>query len=136
MIDEFFELRTGLERRLIAAQAGEIDESDFMAGLMTAQLFMPVLDDSGGIANFQRSNKLTPLTLDAEDGSRSLVIFTSPDRAKPFVKDFPGYEGGILTDLKWTVENLGIGFGIVLNPGWDVGLELEADAVRQMTDLQ
>lgn len=88
MIDQFFEPRTALERRLIAAQAGEIAESEFVA----AQLFMPVLDDSGGIAN--------------------------------------------LTDLKWIVENLGIGFGIVPNPGWDVGLELEADAVRQITDLQ
>jgi hypothetical protein len=135
-MQEPFEPRNELERQLLAAQEGRLPEADFVAELTRAQLFMPVLDDSGGIANFQRSNKLTPLTIEAEDGSRALVIFTSPDRAKPFVKDFPGYGGGILTDLKWIAENMGIGFGIVLNPGCEVGLELEAGDVQQMAGLQ
>jgi hypothetical protein len=68
----------------------------------------------------------------AEDGTDVLVVFTSPDRAKGFLADFPQYQGGLLTDLKWILEKMGTGFGITINPGWPVGLELEPQALVQI----
>jgi hypothetical protein len=61
-----------------------------------------------------------------------LVLFTSPDRAKAFVRDYPGYGGGLVTDFHWILEQLGVGYGISLNPGQDLGMELEAQALRQL----
>ena len=84
------------------------------------------------IAGFQASDKAKPLSVQAEDGTQVLVLFTSPDRAKPFVKDFPGYEGGLLTDFKWVLERSGAGHGISLNPGWEVGMDMEPDMVEQL----
>jgi len=85
------------------------------------------------IISFQRSTRAQPLTIDAGDGGKQLVLFTSPDRARTFVSDHPGYGGGILTDLPWIFENLGAGFGILLNPGHDIGLDIEADTVAQLS---
>ena len=130
-MNQTFEPRNDLEQKLLAAQDGLLDIDGFMAALLVAQLFLPVYDDSG-IQNFQRSTRVQPLMLDADDGTKVLVVFTSPDRAKQFVKDHPGYEGGILTELTWILQNVGVGYGIALNPGWDVGLDLEPQMVAQL----
>ncbi len=126
-----FEARNDLEKMLLAAQEGEVVIEEFMSTLLGSQLFLPMHDDSR-IANFQRSHTARPLTLEAADGTKVLVLFTSPDRARPFVQDHPGYEGGILTDLHWVFENLGLGYGITLNPGWEAGLELEPETVADL----
>lgn len=128
---ESFEARNDLEHKLLDAQEGRLAIEDFMNALMEAQLFMPVLE-ARTVTNIQRSQHAQPLSLDAGDGTRVLVLFTSPDRARNFVKDYPGYEGGILTDLTWVFEHVGIGFGIALNPGQEVGIDLEPQSVAQL----
>jgi hypothetical protein len=130
-MNEAFEARNDLEHKLLAAQEGRLDIDAFMDELLKAQLFLPMLDNAAG-GLIQRSTHGQPLALDAKGGARVLVLFTSPDRARSFVKDYPGYEGGILTDLHWVFDHLGMGFGIALNPGWEVGLDLEPDMVAQL----
>jgi hypothetical protein len=125
------EIRNDLEQKLFDAQEGRLELDDFMNALFEAQLFMPV-HEGRTVSNIQTSTKAKPLSLTAEDGTEVLVLFTSPDRAKPFVKDYPGYEGGILTDLSWIFEHLGVGFGIALNPGHEIGLDLEPESVAQL----
>lgn len=128
---EPFAARNDLEQKLLDAQEGRLELDDFMNALFEAQLFMPV-HEGRTVSNIQLSNKAKPLSLQAADGTEVLVLFTSPDRAKPFVKDHPGYEGGILTDLSWIFEHLGVGFGIALNPGHEIGLDLEPQSVAQL----
>jgi hypothetical protein len=125
------EIRNDLEQKLLDAQEGRLELDDFMNALFEAQLFMPV-HEGRSVANIQVSNKAKPLSLRADDGTEVLVLFTSPERAKSFVKDYPGYEGGILTDLSWIFEHLGTGFGISLNPGHEIGLDLEPESVAQL----
>lgn len=131
MNEEVFEPRNDLERQLVAAQEGRISGEQFLQELLLAQVFMPVRDRIG-IGGFQDSTRATPLTLTAEDGTQVLVLFTSPERAKAFVRDFPGYEGGLLTELKWILEKVGLGYGISLNPGWPAGLDIEPDMLREL----
>jgi hypothetical protein len=128
---ESFEARNELEQKLMAAQEGSLPESEFMDYLMEAQVFMPVRD-SINIAGFTGSNKAIPLTLHTEDSLEVLVLFTSPERAKNFVQDYPGYEGGLLVEFKWVLERTGSGVGISLNPTWPVGMDLEAEMVKQL----
>ena len=130
-MSESFEARNELEQKLMAAQEGSLSENEFMHYLLEAQVFMPVRD-SINIAGFTGSNKAIPLTLNTEDAAEVLVLFTSPDRAKEFVKAFPGYGGGLVTELTWVLEKLGVGYGITLNPGWEIGMELEARALQQL----
>jgi shikimate 5-dehydrogenase len=130
-MSESFEARNELEQKLMAAQEGGLSESEFMRYLLEAQVFMPVRD-SINIAGFTGSNKAIPLTLNTEDAAEVLVLFTSPERAKEFVQDYPGYEGGLLVEFKWVLERTGSGVGISLNPNWPVGMDLEAEMVQQL----
>lgn len=128
-----FEPKNELEQQLLDAQLGRITPDAFLQHLLAAQVFMPVHDDRP-IANLQRSNKAKPLSLTDEDGTPILILFTSPERAKAFVKDYPGYEGGILTELTWILDRLGAGYAISLNPGWEVGLDLDCADVQYLLD--
>ncbi len=128
---ESFEARNELEQKLMAAQEGSLPESEFMHYLLEAQVFMPVRD-SINIAGFTGSNKAIPLTLNTEDAVEVLVLFTSPDRAKDFVQDYTGYEGGLLVEFKWVLERTGSGVGISINPNWPVGMDMEAEMVQRL----
>ena len=128
---ESFKARNELEQKQMAAQEGNLPESEFMHYLLEAQVFMPVRD-SINIAGFTGSNKAIPLTLHTDDALEVLVLFTSPERAKNFVQDYPGYEGGLLVEFKWVLERTGSGVGISLNPTWPVGMDLEAEMVQRL----
>jgi hypothetical protein len=126
-----FEARNELEENLLAAQEGQMSSDEFMKYLIDTQVFMPV-KDSIGIEGFTSSDKAVPLTLKTEDGVEVLILFTSPDRSKEFVQDFPGYDGGLLAEFKWVLERTGSGIGISINPNWPVGMDLEPEMIEQL----
>lgn len=126
-----FDTRNELEEKLLAAQEGQLSDTDFMSYLMETQVFMPVRDQIG-IGGFTASNKAVPLTLRSEEGIEVLILFTSPERAKDFVSGFPGYEGGLLAEFSWVLERTGSGVGISINPNWPVGFDLEPEMVQQL----
>lgn len=126
-----FDARNELEEKLLLAQEGKLGSKEFMQYLMSTQVFMPV-KDSIGIGGFTSNSKAVPLTLKSEDGIEVLILFTSPDRAKEFLQEFPGYEGGLLAEFSWVLERTGSGLGISINPNWPVGFDLEPEAVQQL----
>ena len=130
-MNEVFETRNELEQKLLAAQEGQMPDAKFMKYLMDTQIFMPV-KDSIGIEGFTSSDKAIPLTLLSDDKIEVLVLFTSPDRAREFVRDHPGYEGGLLAEFKWVLERTGSGVGISINPNWPVGMDMEPEMVQQL----
>lgn len=121
-----------LEERLAAVHAGTLDAEAFVLQLPDQQVFMPVRDEKNPIQGFQRSTQAEPLIIEDEDGERVLVIFTSPERAKPFVEHFPDFRGGILTEFSWLLRRIGGGVPIALNPGWDIGMDFDADMIAQL----
>jgi hypothetical protein len=130
-MQDTFEARNELEEKLLAAQEGQLSSDDFMGYLLDTQVFMPV-KDSIGIEGFTSSDKAIPLTLKTEDNIEVLILFTSPDRAKEFVHEFPGYEGGLLAEFSWVLERTGSGIGISINPNWPVGFDLEPEMVQHL----
>lgn len=133
MPDDFMP-QNDLERQLMAAQEGEIPPESFMVTLVGSEVFMPIYEKHQ-IAGLQTQQGAQPLKLQGEDGGDVLVLFTSPERAKGFVGDYPGYGGGLVVDFTWILEKLGIGFGISLNPGLPVGIDFEAQDVAQIAGL-
>ena len=123
-----------LERQLIAAQEGQIPPEGFIETLIGSEIFMPVYEKHQ-IGGLQSSDKAQPLKLKTDDGDQVLVLFTNPERAKAFVKDFPGYGGGLVADFTWILEKLGIGYGISLNPGLGVGIDFQAEDVAQIAQM-
>lgn len=121
-----------LEEQLAAVHAGSLEAEAFVLRLLDQQLFMPVRDEKNPIQGFQRSTQAEPLIIDDEDGERILVLFTSPERAKPFVEHYPEFAGGILTELSWILRRIGGGVPIAINPGWDIGMDFDADMTAQL----
>lgn len=125
-----------LEQKLLAAIEGELPPEDFMRELLEQQVFIPIKDDKdSGIKGFQLTNKATPLVIRDEDGRNVLVLFTSPERARDFLADVEGYGGGLLADFSWIVERMEAGFAIAVNPGLELGMDIEPDDVTQMLGL-
>ncbi|KAA6183042.1 SseB family protein [Thiohalocapsa marina] len=123
--------QNALERQLVAAQNGEIPPEQFIETLLGSEVFMPIYERHA-IGGLQSDQRAQPLKLVSDDGGEVLVLFTSPERAKAFVRDFPGYGGGLVTELTWIFEKLGIGFGISLNPDQTYGMDFEARDVAQL----
>jgi len=124
-----------LERQLLAAQDGRIPPEDFIRTLLGSEVFMPIYErhQIGGLQT--GGSAAQPLKLASDDGAEVLVLFSCPERAKAFVKDFPGYGGGLVTEFTWILEKLGIGYAISLNPDQEVGMDFEAQDVAQMAAL-
>lgn len=136
MSNETIEIKNELEKNLLAAMNGELASEDFMRELMAQQIFIPIKDDKdSGIIGLQLTTKATPLVIQDEDGQNILVLFTSPERAKAFLADTPGYSGGLLADFAWIVERMEPGFAIVVNPGLEFGMDIEPDTVTEMLEL-
>lgn len=127
--------RNELEKSLLDAQEGRIAGEQFIQKLLESQVYMPIFEKSGNkIANIQLDSKAKPLSIKSDSGEEFLILFTSPERATEFVKGHPGYsEGGLLAEFAWILEKMGVGFGISLNPDQEVGLDLEPEAIKQIT---
>jgi len=133
-MDSDNEPRNELEQKLQDAQDGRISSEELLEALMTTQVFMPIQDEKPAVLNIQRSSRAQPLVLNAEDGTPVLVLFSSPERAKPFTKDYPGFSGGLLTEFTWVLEKMGRDFGIALNPGSEIGFDMEPETVNELVD--
>lgn len=123
-----------LERHLVAAQDGEVPPESIIEVLMGSEVFMPIYEKHQ-IGGLQMQQTAQPLKLRSAEGEETLVLFTSPERAKAFVKDFPGYGGGLVAEFSWILEKLGVGFAITLNPGLPFGMDFEAQDLAQIAAM-
>ena len=126
-------LKNDLEKQLHAAQIGDTPSEVFMKQLLGSQIFMPVKDDPA-IGGIQRSTRAQPLVVQDDGGASALVLFTSPERAKPFLAHYPEFKGGLLTEFTWILEKMDAGFGIMINPGDELGIDIEPELVRQLAE--
>jgi len=95
---------------------------------------MPVQEEKAAELSIQRSARAQPLVLPDENGRLILILFSSPERSREFVQEFPGYGGGRLTEFVWILERMGRDYGIALNPGQDIGFDMEPETVNQLID--
>lgn len=130
------EAKNELEHKLVAAMRGELSSDDFMREMLAQQIFIPIKDDKdSGIQGFQHTTRATPLVIQDEEGQSILVLFTSPERAKDFLVDVPGYSGGLLADFSWIVERMEPGFAISVNPGLELGMDIDPNDVTHMIEI-
>lgn len=127
--------RNELERLLAQMQAGELKPEDFAKQLLDQQVFMPVKDEKHVIKGFQASTRAEPLILEDEEGTRVLILFSAPERAKAFTAEVPGYSGGILTDFAWVLRRMAEGVAISINPGDELGFDFDTDMVAMLVAL-
>lgn len=127
--------RNELEKLLAQMHAGEIEPENFAKRLLDLQVFMPVKDDKHVIKGFQASTKAEPLILEDEEGTRVLILFSAPERAKTLTAEVSGYSGGILTEFAWVLRRMGEDVAISINPGDELGFDFDCDMVAMMAAL-
>ena len=130
MHEAVFEAKNNLERQLEALHDDSLSEKAFLQLLCASEIFMPIQDDS--TMGIQRSTSAKPLVVEDEGGIPVMLLFTSPERAKPVVQEFPGFAGGLLTEFKWVLEKIESDVGISLNPGWEIGYDIEPETVKRL----
>lgn len=127
--------RNEVERLLSEMEQGNLDPESFARQLLDHQVFMPIKDEKHQIAGFQLSTKADPLVIEDEEGNRVFIAFSSPERAKEFTTEFPGYGGGLLTEVSWIVQRMGADMGLSINPGQELGFDFDADMVAMLASL-
>lgn len=127
--------RNELEKLLAQMHAGEIEPENFAKRLLDLQVFMPVKDEKHVIKGFQASTKAEPLILEDEEGTRVLILFSAPERAKTLTAEVSGYSGGILTEFSWVLRRMGEDVAISINPGDELGFDFDCDMVAMMAAL-
>ncbi len=112
-----------LEQQLQQAQNGQLAPERFFQTLLAAPLYMPMEGRAPG----------QPLMVEDEEGTRVLMLFTSPERARPFIADYPEYaETGVQEALPAILARLGAEVGVSLNPGAPLGFDLGPEQVREL----
>lgn len=127
--------RNEVERLMHEMAEGGIEPENFAHALIPQQIFIPIQDEKHQIAGFQLSTKATPLVVEDEEGNRVLIAFSTPERAKAFIADFPGYSGGLLTEVSWILRRIGADMGLSINPGQEPGFDFDADMVAMLASL-
>lgn len=128
---EDFAPTNDIEHKLVDAQEGRLSSEDFMQELLEATVFLPVYDDS--VSRVELSDKARPISIQLEDGTEIMVVFTNPERAQDFLEQAPGESGGILESFRWIVKHAGAGVGISINPGLEFGLDIEPEMVTLLS---
>lgn len=121
MTPEPFIPANDLEKALLACHGDAAQWPAFVDTLLSSQVF--VLVDSEVWPGAEQQPE--PLVLESPSGFESLLLFTSPGRAKPFAQRFPRFGSGRLVDCRWILSTTGPDLGLAINPGWSVGLEME-----------
>jgi hypothetical protein len=110
-----------LERDLIAAQEGRLEVFHLMSRLWAAEVHVPTAHE------ITEQKQFAPLVVERE-GNSYVVVCTSLERARTI----EGVKSIVGTHVKNLVQSMPQAFGIVINPGWQVGLELPAHGVEQL----
>ncbi len=119
-----------LELRLMQAQDGTLAAPAFLDSLLADQVF--VLLDKAVDADAEWDDSITPLVLTSEANEPMFAIFSAVERAAPWSEQLPQFENALQVDMRWLLTAMSDGVGIVLNPGFDVGMEMIPDAVAQL----
>ncbi len=128
--DEVFEPLNDLEVRLLQAQDGTLEAAGFLDALLAEQVFV-LLDKAVGPDN-DWDETINPLVLTSEGGEPMFAVFSAPERAGPWNDQLPQFEHALQVDFLWLLGGIADDVGIVLNPGYPVGMEMVPDAVVQL----
>lgn len=126
MKDEKFVTRNHLERVLVEAKEGRVPMKQALALLAGSTLAIPsIAKVSADGAGFQ------PLLFDKR-GQLMVAAFTDQTRLGRYAQDAKfSFEMGAADFLK----KIPTGYGVVINPGTDLGLDLTPDGIKSVLEI-
>jgi hypothetical protein len=124
-----FQPSNELEHALVQAQARTMHVDDFFARLLASQVAL-LLDKE--VPESGWANSISPLVLLSPRGGNVLAVFTGVGRATPAAQKSNSHKYALLVDFRWVLKGVGPGVGVVVNPGWPVGVEIEPARVVEL----
>jgi hypothetical protein len=117
-----------LEEKLLAMYRKEVKINEFLEMLLDSQVIILAdrdVDISGPNMNFN------PLAITSPMGYNVLVTFSSIERAKAALSNYPEYKYAVAVDTSWFLLGAYENTGFALNPGWPLGFELPPEGLQQ-----
>jgi hypothetical protein len=118
-----FVASNAFEKKLVEAQSGRLPTRDLISHLMQVDLYVP-----SASTVVQSGHGLTPMMF-ARNGEELMAVFTAIERIYRDRELFPfclSMSGAKL--ISWMPHQ----YGIVINPGYRVGMEIPASGVRDI----
>lgn len=100
-----------------------------VAGLLASRVAVPL---DKGLENGALPRDFKPLTLNGPAGFPVLAVFTTPDKAAPWIKQQPAFQHALVTGFDWAVGITPPPFGIAVNPGYAHSLVLSPADVQAL----
>ena len=72
------------------------------------------------------------MTLNGPQGFPVLAVFTSPDKAAPWLKEQPEFQHSLVTGFPWALKITRPPFGIAVNPGYKHSVVLSPAEVESL----
>ena len=123
MANSDFTAENPFEELLVKAQSSLAPLRDLLSALMQTDVFIP------SASKVERDGKgFKPMLFD-KNGETLMAIFTAQDRIKKYASQFPfclSMKGAKL--VNWIAGR----YGVVINPGYRVGLEIPASGVKEI----
>lgn len=119
-----------LESKLEAARQGQCSAPELFEEMLAAQIL--VLLDKPIAEDGRWDPTARPLTLNSPNGFAVMAIFTTHEKATPWVQQSPSHVHALFVDFAWIVRGLAPQVGLVLNPGDALGLELQPETAQKL----
>jgi SseB protein N-terminal domain len=124
-----FRPNNNLEEKLLALYRKEIKIIEFLELLIDSQVVI-LADRDVDIS--RPSMDFNPLAINSPMGFDVLVTFSSLERAKAALAQYPDYPFALAVDTRWFLLGAYKNAGIALNPGWPYGFELPPEGLQQL----
>lgn len=104
-----------LEALIIRTTSEPALRPELITTLLRSRVAVPL---NKGLENGVLPADFKPMTLNGPQGFPVLAVFTSPDKAAPWLKEQPDFQHALVTEFNWALKITRPPFGIAVNPGY------------------
>lgn len=116
-----------LEEKLKGFIEGRDTVKDVMEAMLATQVFLPSMAEPEEM----RQGKVKFCVLENPAQGDMAAVFTAPSRSDTVRELLPGLKSAFLAEAKWVFRIVPEDLGIIINPGWQAGLEMPAKGLVQ-----
>lgn len=120
-----------LEEMIVRVVSDPETRPQLLAALLDSRIAVPL---DRGLENGALPADFKPLTLNAQQGFPVLAVFTTREKAAPWIEQQPAFQHVLVTGFDWAVRITRPPFGIAINPGYKYSFALSPTEVEALAE--
>ena len=120
-----------LEEMIVRVVSEPETRPRLLAALLHSRIAVPL---DRGLENGVLPTDFKPLTLNAQQGFPVLAVFTTREKAAPWIEQQPTFQHVLVTEFDWAVRITRPPFGIAVNPGYKYSFALSPAEVEALAE--